>query len=236
MHGIDPALIDLRLVSQGPNLARGEPSDLARDVKPWKQAIWRRLQMAKLAGVKLAANCGVDRDRLAPQVAGQFIGPLLAELFRAPGAGVFAQFFFQVPRRSRGPLGFSKAQPFPGGRLVAAFRRHPAQNEETPSRGDRGFLLYRVSCAGELRKAGLGWIAGRSASTLRSSLSPLSTSPPLPHIQRRSKAPVEGQPSPRCQTGQLSALHRPGASGLRRLTGAKRSQPLFSRFLTAARA
>jgi hypothetical protein len=49
-------------------------------------------------------------------------------------------------------------------------------------------------------------------------------------------APVEGQPSPRCQTGQLSALHRPGAWGLRRLTGAKRSQPLFSRFLTAARA
>ena len=91
MHGIDLALIDLRLVSQGPNLARGEPSDLARDVKPWKQAIWRRLQMAKLAGVKLAAaNRGVDRDRLASQVAGQFIGPLLAELFRAPGAGVFA--------------------------------------------------------------------------------------------------------------------------------------------------
>ena len=46
--------------------------------------------MAKLAGVKLAANGGVDRDRLVSQVAGQFIGPLLAELFRAPGAGVFA--------------------------------------------------------------------------------------------------------------------------------------------------
>jgi hypothetical protein len=46
--------------------------------------------MAKLAGVEPAANCGVDRDRLAAQVAGQLIGALLAELFRAPGAGVFA--------------------------------------------------------------------------------------------------------------------------------------------------
>ena len=90
MHGIDPALIDLCLVSQGPDLARGKPSDFARGVKPWKQAIWRRLQMAKLASVELAANGGVDRDRLASQVAGQFIGPLLAELFRAPGAGVLA--------------------------------------------------------------------------------------------------------------------------------------------------
>ena len=47
--------------------------------------------MAKLAGVDpVAANRGVDRDRLASQVARQFIGALLAELFRAPGAGVFA--------------------------------------------------------------------------------------------------------------------------------------------------
>ena len=91
MHGIDLALIDLRLVSQGPHLAWGEPSHFVQDLKPRKQAIWRRVQMAKLAGVEpVAANRGVDRDRLASQVARQFIGPLLAELFRAPGAGVFA--------------------------------------------------------------------------------------------------------------------------------------------------
>jgi hypothetical protein len=45
--------------------------------------------MVKLAGVEpAAANRGVDRDGLASQVARQFIGPLLAELFRAPGAGL----------------------------------------------------------------------------------------------------------------------------------------------------
>jgi hypothetical protein len=89
LHRIDPALIDLRLVSQGSDLARGEPPHFVRGVKPRKQAIWRRLQMAKLAGVELAANGSVDRDRRSPQVAGQFIGPLLAELFRAPGARIF---------------------------------------------------------------------------------------------------------------------------------------------------
>jgi hypothetical protein len=89
LHRIDLTLIYFCLVSQGPDLARGKPSHFVRGVKPRKQAIWRRLQMAKLAGVEVAANGSVDRDRRSPQVAGQFIGPLLAELFRAPGASVF---------------------------------------------------------------------------------------------------------------------------------------------------
>jgi hypothetical protein len=91
MHGMDLALIDLRLASQGPDLAHGEPNHFVRGVKPRKQAIWGRLQMAKLAGVDpVAPDRGVDCDRRPSQVAGQCIGSLLAELFRAPGAGVFA--------------------------------------------------------------------------------------------------------------------------------------------------
>jgi hypothetical protein len=75
--------------------------------------------MAKLAGVKLAANCGVDRGRLASHVAGQFIGPLLAKQFRATDASVFAEVFFQAAAADHVamPIGLSNAKPYSEGRL-----------------------------------------------------------------------------------------------------------------------